>query len=87
MRVGVPVSASFKNTQTVSCLSLGDCLAAHTMHRGPYEGLPAAHAALNQWCNDQGFTRRGFAWEVYGDWNGDQSKLTTNIYTMIAEDS
>lgn len=83
IRVGFPVSESFENGILVHCLELGAVRAAHTRHRGPYSGLPTAHAELNEWCIKQSFNRDQFSWEKYGDWHDDQSKLVTDIYIKL----
>ncbi len=36
-----------------------------TMHTGPYEGLPDAYAAIEQWMEAQGLTASGPPWESY----------------------
>jgi effector-binding domain-containing protein len=56
---------------------------AKTLHVGPYSGLAAASASLAAWCaaNDHGLA--GQSWEVYGDWDQDESKLETEIYLML----
>lgn len=83
MRVGFPVAESFDDRGLVRCLELGATKAAHTRHLGPYSGLPAAHAELNEWCSRQSLDRGGLSWEKYGDWYDDQSKLVTDIYIKL----
>lgn len=39
--------------------------AAVTTHTGPYDGLSAAHAAVEQWIEAQGLKAAGAPWEVY----------------------
>ncbi|HEX4002714.1 MAG TPA: AraC family transcriptional regulator [Candidatus Acidoferrales bacterium] len=39
--------------------------AAVTTHAGPYDGLTAAHAAVQQWIEAQGLKAAGAPWEVY----------------------
>jgi AraC family transcriptional regulator len=39
--------------------------AAFVMHVGPYDTLPEAYAALEQWIADQGLTAAGAPWECY----------------------
>lgn len=39
--------------------------AATTMHTGPYEALPDAYAAVEQWIEDQGLAAAGAPWECY----------------------
>src|SRR5262245_63510737 len=68
MRVGFPVAESFDDRNLVYCLEWGATKAAHTRHLGPYSGLPAAHAELNEWCTRQSLNREGLSWERYGDW-------------------
>jgi len=39
--------------------------AAVTMHAGPYDKLPEAYAALEEWMEAQGLTAAGAPWEAY----------------------
>jgi len=39
--------------------------AAVTLHRGPYDRLHAAYAALERWIESEGLTVSGAPWEVY----------------------
>ena len=36
-------------------------------HRGSYDGLTAAHAAVHTWCAEHGHVLTRTRWEVYGD--------------------
>jgi AraC family transcriptional regulator len=38
---------------------------AGTIHTGPYDQLPNAYAAVEQWIKSQGFTPAGAPWESY----------------------
>ena len=38
---------------------------ARTIHRGPYDTLQEAHAAIDRWMADEGITSAGAPWEVY----------------------
>jgi AraC family transcriptional regulator len=38
---------------------------ATTTHTGPYEGLPDAYAAIQEWIEEQGFVASGSPWECY----------------------
>jgi len=56
--------------------------AAVTFHHGPYEGIQAAHRAVEDWLRDQGKELAGAPWEVY--WVGpgddpDSSKWNTEV--------
>jgi effector-binding domain-containing protein len=91
VEVGVEVSDSFPAAGTglgsalvlVSALPAG--LAAETTHRGPYDGLEAAHQAVRRWCAGQGHELTGERWEVYGDWHEDPAQLQTRIFYGLRE--
>ena len=83
MRVGFPVSRRFASAEQVQCIELSGGRAAHTTHVGAYSGIPAATMALNAWCAQQSLSLAGVAWEVYGDWNADESQLVTDIYFRL----
>jgi effector-binding domain-containing protein len=85
IRVGFPVSSTFPNRGNVHCMLLENGHAAHTTHTGEYSGLPKALQELNGWCAMQALTLTGDNWEVYGDWNEDPLKLTTDVYQRIEE--
>ncbi len=55
---------------------------ARTVHRGPYEGLGAAHDAVARWCAAHGLPLAGPRWEVYGDWHDDPAQLETDVYLL-----
>lgn len=84
MRVGFPVSQHFPDTAQVHCVEFEGGRAAHITHRGPYSELAAAHQQLNEWCAQRSLKRAGESWEVYGDWNEDESQLETDIYIRLA---
>ena len=58
--------------------------AAHVLHRGPYDQLPAVYETIRSWAPSQDITLSGTAWEVYGDWSEDASKLETDVYYLLA---
>jgi effector-binding domain-containing protein len=53
-------------------------------HVGPYSGIPQAVQQLFAFCGEQHLEPVEPTWEVYGDWNEDESKLVTDIYVSIA---
>jgi effector-binding domain-containing protein len=83
MRVGFPISARFEASNEVSCVELPGGRTVHTTHIGPYHQLHAAHTRLNDWCARNAVDAGGMSWEVYGDWNEDESKLVTDIYVLL----
>jgi effector-binding domain-containing protein len=58
--------------------------AAHTLHIGPYDGLPEAFAAIHAWAARENVRTHHVGWEVYGDWAEDASKLETDVYYLLA---
>jgi effector-binding domain-containing protein len=60
---------------------------ATTVHFGPYQRLGDAHAAIRQWCAEQGHALMGTCWEIYGHWeeiwNSDPSKIRTDVFHLL----
>jgi effector-binding domain-containing protein len=83
VRVGFPVSSVFEDTDSVKCFELAAGRAAHAVHVGPYSELHRTYAELETWCKQERVPLSGHSWEVYGDWNKDESKLETEIYLRI----
>jgi effector-binding domain-containing protein len=83
MQIGLPVSKPFTNGEQVKCVELPGGRAAHVTHTGPYGGIPGAFEQLNAWCAWQPLALAGASWEVYGDWQKDESKLVTDIYFRL----
>ena len=54
-----------------------------TLHVGPYQGLPAAHAAVRGWARAEGRPLAGPAWEVYGHWHDDPALLQTHVFYLL----
>jgi effector-binding domain-containing protein len=57
--------------------------AVHTLHVGPYDRLRGAFDALHQYAAREHLALGTAAWEVYGDWNDDPAKLTTDVYILL----
>jgi len=62
--------------------------AASTTHFGPYGGLGAAHAAIQEWCAKHNHRLTGPQWEIYGHWqeawNNDPSRIRTDVFYQVA---
>ncbi len=78
IEAGFPVVASGDNSNDGGSASddasggpeiVADCLpggpVATVTHSGPYEKLPEAHAAIQQWIEAQGLLTAGPPWETY----------------------
>jgi effector-binding domain-containing protein len=83
VEVGVEVGAPFPAVGRVVCSALPTGRAAMTVHRGPYDGLEAAHGAVRRWCRAEGHTITGVRWEVYGDWHESPDQLETAVYYSL----
>jgi effector-binding domain-containing protein len=59
--------------------------AAHLRHVGPYSQIPKSTQQLFGWCGEHGHAVAEPSWEVYGDWEEDESKLVTDLYVLVQE--
>jgi AraC family transcriptional regulator len=61
---------------------------AMTMHEGPYDKLPEAHAAIGKWIAAEGLVAAGAAWESYvtdpGD-HPDPKDWKTEVYVPVKD--
>ncbi len=81
---GVEVTRQFAAHGEVAPVTTPAGRAAVTVHRGPYGGLPLAHAALRRWFSDNGRDIGAWSMEIYGDWQQDESQLETTILYALA---
>ena len=80
---GVEVTRRFEPEGEVRCVETPAGEAAVLVHRGPYSGLPAAHAALHAWCAAHARAIGAASLEVYGDWTDDPDRLETTIQYLL----
>jgi effector-binding domain-containing protein len=80
---GVEVTRRFEPEGEVQCIETPAGEAAVLEHRGPYGGLPKAHAALHAWCAANGRMIGAYSLEIYGDWSNDQNELETTIQYLL----
>jgi effector-binding domain-containing protein len=80
---GVEVSRPFKAMGDVRCVETPAGEAAVVVHRGPYGGIPHAHAALHRWCAENHREIGATSLEIYGDWSDDPRKLETTIQYLL----
>ena len=79
----VGVKAPFAAAGAVLPLETPHGVAAMTTHHGDYGRLGEANAAIIAWCEANDRQRAGPSWEVYGHWNEDPAKLTTEVYYLL----
>jgi len=80
---GVEVSAAFEPEGEIMAVETPAGEAAVAVHVGAYSAIPAAHQAIHRWCASQDHALAGRAWEIYGDWTSDESKLETTIAYLL----
>ncbi|MCX7356916.1 MAG: GyrI-like domain-containing protein [Alphaproteobacteria bacterium] len=80
---GVQVARYFDDGGAVRYVETPAGQVAKTLHVGPYSGLRQAHQAVHQWCEQNSKLIGGHSWELYGDWNADESKLETEIFYLL----
>lgn len=83
VEVGVQVAGTFPLSGRVVPSVLPAGRVAHTVHRGSYDGLDAAHRAVRAWCVTHGFEISGARWEIYGDWRENPEELETEISYLV----
>jgi hypothetical protein len=87
LEVGVELDSPFAGHGEVVGSATPSGLVASTTHYGPYGLLHEAHEAIRQWCGNNGYTRAGPNWEIYGhwkdEWNSDPTKISTDVYYLL----
>ena len=83
VEVGVQVAGPFVASGRVTSSELPAGRVATTVHRGAYDGLGAAHAAVRAWCGAHGHVLTATRWEIYGDWREDPQDLETEISYLV----
>jgi effector-binding domain-containing protein len=87
VEVGAEVSEPFTGNDRVVFSQLPGGRVATTTHFGPYQRLGEAHAAIRQWCEENGHQRSAICWEIYGHWdeawNTDSSKIRTDVFHLL----
>ena len=91
LEVGVELYGPFAEHGEVVRSATPAGVAALAMHFGPYGGLGAAHDAVRQWARANNHRLAGPSWEIYGhwqrEWNADPSRIRTDVYYLLSDDS
>lgn len=89
VEVGAEVSEPFVGNERVHCSRLPAGRVVRTTHFGPYSLLSEAHAAIREWCVENGHRCSGVSWELYGhwdeSWNADPSKIRTDVFHLLED--
>jgi len=88
VEVGVEVADPFDEEGDIVRSSTPAGTVASAIHFGPYQGLGAAHQAIQAWCAAHGHRLAGPNWEIYGhwqpEWNADPSRIRTDVVYQVA---
>jgi AraC family transcriptional regulator len=88
MRIAGPMAGGpADSAQGVVIAELPGGMAATTMHVGPYEGLPDAYAAIQEWMESEGLKPAGAPWECYVNDPGefpDSKDWKTEVFWPVA---
>jgi len=83
---GVEVSQPFAPSGEVFATETPTGEAAVAVHVGPYARLPETHRAIHAWAASNARQFAGHSWEVYGDWQADETKLETTVVYLLRPD-
>jgi effector-binding domain-containing protein len=83
IEAGVQVTSEFEGAGNVICSETPGGMVACTMHTGPYQQLPEAHAAVRDWCEVNGYKLAGPNWEIYGHWTDSPAELQTEVCYLL----
>jgi effector-binding domain-containing protein len=88
LEAGIPLKQAIEPSGRILASSLPGGRVASTWHVGSYHELPRTYARLEAWIDEQGYTRRGAAWEIYWTDPGiepDPAKWRTQVLWPIGE--
>ena len=83
LEAGVEVSGPIPASETVVSSATPGGTAAMVEHRGGYEGIPLAHAAIREYCAAAGLALTGPSWEVYGHYPSDETPPVTEVFYLV----
>ena len=88
LEVGVELQGPFAETGEVVRSATPAGPAAFVTHVGPYHTLAAAHDAVRQWCEANGYRLAGPSWEIYGhwqpEWDANPRLIRTDVFYQVA---
>jgi effector-binding domain-containing protein len=84
VEVGVLIDRTVSPDAPVVASSLPAGAVASAVHRGPFEGLGAAHDAVHRFCRERGLALAGPRWEIYGHGDADPAELETAVHYLLA---
>jgi effector-binding domain-containing protein len=85
MIAGVEISGAFEPSGEVIAAATPAGRVATATHVGPYNQMGRTNEAILVFCRESGLQPAGTSWEVYGDWEEDESKLRTDVFYLLAQ--
>ena len=85
LEAGVEIFSPLPASDTVFSSHTPTGRAVTAAHRGSYDGIPLAHAAVRRHCEAKGLQLAGPNWEVYGHYPSDQTPPLTEVFYLLAE--
>jgi effector-binding domain-containing protein len=83
VEVGVQALQDFEATDRILLSRTPGGRVASTLHIGPYQNLPQAHAAVREWCEHNGHELHGLNWEIYGHHNPNSEESETEVCYLL----
>ena len=80
---GVEVTRTFETAGEVHTTETPAGEAAVAIHRGPYNRIIEAHAAIKNWMAANRRESAGYSWEIYGDPTPDPAATETTIVYLL----
>jgi effector-binding domain-containing protein len=80
---GVEVSSPFEPSGEVIAAETPAGEVAFAVHVGSYATLSRTHDAIHAWCAAEHRAIAGQSWEIYGDFESDESKLATTVLYLL----
>jgi len=81
---GVEVTRPFERSGEIVCTETPAGEVAFAVHVGPYAHLKRTHDAIHAWCSENGRAIADKSWEIYGDWNNDETQLETTVVYLLS---
>jgi effector-binding domain-containing protein len=87
--MGFPINGTITNEGRVRLSELpARAKVAHTVYRGPYDGLPGAWGEFTAWMEAQGLKQAEDLWEIYAygpESNPDPATWRTELYRPLKD--
>jgi effector-binding domain-containing protein len=83
IEAGARVLEKFEGLGEIACVATPSGVTAMVAYLGPYERLGEVHAAIRDWCAENGREMEGTNWEIYGHHEEDPARRRTDVYYLL----